>query len=57
MKPLDDNMKKWKIALIGLASLIVLNLLMPTKIQNPVEGCGRESYNGKLCPFQNNIAE
>ena len=41
------NMKKWKIVLIGLASLFALNLLMPTKIQNPVEGCGRESYNPK----------
>ena len=40
-------MKKRKIALIGLASLLALNLLMPTKIQNPVEGCGRESYNPK----------
>lgn len=40
-------MKKWKIALIGLASLLALNLLMPTKIQNPVEGCGKESYNPK----------
>ena len=40
-------MKKRKIALIGLASLLALNLLMPTKIQNPVEGCGKESYNQK----------
>jgi len=39
--------KKLKIALIGLASLFALNLPMPTKIQNPVEGCGRESYNPK----------
>ena len=40
-------MHKWKIALIGLASLLALNLLMPTKIQNPVEGCGKESYHPK----------
>ena len=40
-------MKKRKIALIGLVSLLALNLLMPTKIKNPVEGCGRESYNPK----------
>ena len=40
-------MKKRKIALIGLFSLLALNLLMPTKIKNPVEGCGRESYNPK----------
>ena len=40
-------MKKRKIVLIGLASLLALNLLMPTKIQNPVEGCGKESYNPK----------
>ena len=40
-------MKKRKIALIGLASLLALNLLMPIKIQNPVEGCGKESYNPK----------
>ena len=31
-------MKKRKIALIGLVSLLALNLLMPTKIQNPDEG-------------------
>lgn len=40
-------MKKWKIALVGLASLLALNLLLPTKIQNPVDGCGKESYNPK----------
>ena len=39
--------KKKKIALIGFVSLLALNLLLPTKIQNPVEGCGRESYNQK----------
>jgi hypothetical protein len=43
----DMPKKKLKIALIGLASLFALNLPMPTKIQNPVEGCGRESYNPK----------
>ena len=40
-------MRKRKITLIGLASLLAINLLMPTKIQNPVDGCGRESYNPK----------
>ena len=40
-------MKKKKIVLIGIASLLAVNLLMPTKIQNPVEGCGKESYNPK----------
>ncbi|MBP3843556.1 MAG: hypothetical protein J6E48_00225 [Prevotella sp.] len=33
-------MKKRKIALIGLASLLALDLLMPTKIQNPVDWYG-----------------
>ena len=40
-------MKKREIVLIGLVSLLALNYLLPTKIQNPVEGCGRESYNPK----------
>ena len=39
--------KKLKIALIVLGSLVVLYFLLPTKIQNPVEGCGRGSYNPK----------
>ena len=26
---------------------IAINMLLPTKIQNPVEGCGKESYNPK----------
>ena len=34
-----------KIALYGIVALLVINMLLPTKIQNPVEGCGRESYN------------
>jgi len=40
-------MRKRKITLIGLASLLAINLLMPTEIQNPVDGCGCESYNPK----------
>ena len=40
-------MKKKKIAIIGLVSLLAFNMLLPTKIQNPVEGCGKESYNQK----------
>ena len=40
-------MKKRKVVLIGLVSLLALNMLLPTRIQNPVEGCGRESYNPK----------
>lgn len=40
-------MKKRKIALIGIGSLLAINMLLPTKIQNPVEGCGRENYNPK----------
>jgi hypothetical protein len=37
-RPRLYNVKKRKIALIGLASLLALNLLMPTIIQNPDEG-------------------
>ena len=40
-------MKKKKIAIIGLVSLFAFNMLLPTNIQNPVEGCGKESYNPK----------
>ena len=32
-------MKKLKIALLGIVSLLVIIMLLPTKIQNPVEGC------------------
>ena len=39
--------KKLKITLYCIAALLVINMLLPTKIQNPVEGCGRESYNPK----------
>ena len=27
--------------------LVTFIMLLPTKIQNPVEGCGKESYNPK----------
>ena len=36
-----------KIAFYSIVALLVINMLLPTKIQNPVEGCGRESYNTK----------
>ena len=39
--------KKLKIALCSIVALLVIIMLLPTKIQNPVEGCGRESYNQK----------
>ena len=39
--------KKLKIVLYGITALLVFNMLLPIKIQNPVEGCGKESYNPK----------
>jgi len=39
--------KKLKIVLYCLVALLLVNMLLPTKIQNPVEGCGKESYNPK----------
>ena len=39
--------KKLKISLTVVVGLLFINMLLPTKIQNPVEGCGRESYNPK----------
>ncbi len=39
--------KKIKIALYIILALLLIDYLLPTKIQNPVEGCGRESYNQK----------
>jgi hypothetical protein len=39
--------KKLKIVLYGITALLVFNMLMPIKIQNPVEGCGKESCNPK----------
>ena len=39
--------KKLKIALYIILALLLIDFLLPTKIQNPVEGCGRESYNQK----------
>lgn len=39
--------RKLKIILYCLVGLFVINLLLPTKIQNPVDGCGKESYNPK----------
>lgn len=34
-----------RIFLWGLAAFLAIEMLLPTKIQNPVEGCGRESYS------------
>ena len=33
-----------KVAMV-LVAFLVINLLLPTKIKNPVAGCGKESYN------------
>ena len=41
------KMKKLKIALYCIVALLIVNMLLPTKIRNPVEGCGKESYNPK----------
>ena len=41
------NRKRLKTALYSIVALLIINMLLPTKIQNPVEGCGRESYNQK----------
>ena len=30
---------------LGLTVFLVVEMLLPTRIQNPVEGCGQESYN------------
>ena len=39
--------KKLRLVLCGIIALLSINMLLPTKIQNPVGGCGRESYNPK----------
>lgn len=39
--------KALNIFLYSIVALLVTNMLLPTKIQNPVEGCGKESYNPK----------
>ena len=38
-------MKLIKIIFFCIVALLAVSMLLPTKIQNPVEGCGRESYN------------
>ena len=38
-------MKKIFWTLIIILATMVVMMLLPTKIQNPVEGCGKESYN------------
>ena len=43
---MKKNRKKWlKRIMWGTMALIALNVLSPSRIQNPVEGCGRSSYN------------
>lgn len=37
--------RKLKIVLAVVVALLVIFMLLPTKIQNPVEGCGRESFH------------
>ena len=39
--------KSVKMVLAFLVALLVIIMLLPTKIQNPVEGCGKESYNSQ----------
>ena len=42
------TIKKWlKIILAIIVVMIVADWLLPAEIQNPVEGCGKESYNPK----------
>ena len=40
-------MKAIKIIICFIVVALVVNMLLPTRIQNPVEGCGKESYNPK----------
>lgn len=43
---MKKNRKKWlKRIMWGIIALITLNMLLPSKIQNPVEGAGKNSYN------------
>ena len=46
-RTITHKRKKRKIVLTVLLVLLAVYLLLPTKIQNPVEGCGRESYHPK----------
>ncbi len=40
------NRRKWMKRIVGgIVVLIALNMLLPSNIQNPVEGCGKTSYN------------
>ena len=39
--------KKLRLVFWCLVALLAINMLLPTKIQNPVDGCGKESYNPK----------
>ena len=41
------NRKRLKTALYSIVALLIINMLLPTKIQNSVKGCGRESYSQK----------
>ena len=45
---MKKNSKKWLKRIIGtVVVLIVLDMLLPADIQNPVEGCGKKSYNSQ----------
>lgn len=45
---MKKNRKKWlKRIMWVIIALITLNMLLPSRIQNPVEGCGQESYNSQ----------
>lgn len=40
-----QSKRRLKIALVVVVVLFGIVMLLPTKIQNPVEGCGRESFH------------
>lgn len=45
---MKKNTKKWLKRIFGaLVLLAIVDMLLPADIQNPVEGCGKESYNPK----------
>ena len=45
---MKKNSKEWLKRIIGaVVVLIAIDMLLPANIQNPVEGCGMESYNSQ----------
>ena len=45
---MKKKIKKWLKVICGIiAILFAVDMLLPADIQNPVEGCGKESYNPK----------